>query len=144
VPLSALTLDAADAVIGLLFPFASRGSLNKSVNTLTPNAKKLCWVHDIVGALQYILECGWQACQDIKAANIVVFNDGQAQLTDFDGGRTARHFEWLLNCFGLGILLEDLKCKGEGLDELIRFAKMTKMRLDDFDVLLTAVLKDAD
>jgi len=143
VPLSALVLDAVGAVVGLLFPFASRGSLNESVNTLAPNAQKLRWVHDIVGALQYILECG-QAYQDIKAANIVVFDDGQARLTDFDGGRTAGHFEWLLDCFGLGVLLEDLKCKGEGLDELIRLAKTTKMRLDDFDLLLTAVLKDAD
>ena len=143
VPLSALVLDAAGAVVGLLFPFAARGSLNESVNTLAPNAQKLRWVHDIVGALQYILECG-QAYQDIKAANIVVFDDGQARLTDFDGGRTAGHFEWLLDCFGLGVLLEDLKCMGEGLDELIRLAKTTKMRLDDFHVLLTAVLKDAD
>jgi hypothetical protein len=52
VPLSALVLDAAGAVVGLLFPFASRGSLNESVNTLAPNAQKLRWVHDIVGALQ--------------------------------------------------------------------------------------------
>ena len=94
VPLSALVLDAAGAVVGLLFPFASRGSLNESVNTLAPNAQKLRWVHDIVSG--YILECG-QAYQDIKAANIVVFDDGQARLTDFDGGRTAGHFEWLLD-----------------------------------------------
>ena len=143
VPLSALVLDAAGAVVGMLFPFASRGDLKESVNTLAPNALKLRWVHDIVGALQYILKCG-QTYQDIKAANIVVFDDGQARLTDFDGGRTAGHFHWVLDCFGLGVLLEDLKCKGVGLDELIRLAKTTKMKLDEFDVLLTAVLKEAE
>ena len=43
-----------------------------------------------------------------------MFDDGQARLTDFDGGRTTGHFDWVLDCFGLGVLLEDLKCKGVG------------------------------
>ena len=150
--LSALVLDAAGAVVGMLFPFASRGvlfpfasrgDLKESVNTLAPNAQKLRWVHDIVGALQYILECG-QTYQDIKAANIVVFDDGQARLTDFDGGRTTGHFDWVLDCFVLGVLLEDLKCKGVSLDDLIQLAKTTKMKLDEFDVFLTEVLKESD
>jgi serine/threonine protein kinase len=94
-------------------------------------------------ALQYIAASS-QIYQDIKAANIVLFDDGEARLTDFDGGRTAGHFEWHMDCFGLGVLLEDLDCKGEDLDELIRLAKTTKMRLDDFEGLLKAVLKNVD
>ena len=77
-PLSAFVLDAAGAVVGMLFPFASRGDLKENVNTLNPNGQKLRWVHDIVSALQYISDCG-QIYEDIKAANIVVFDDGQAR-----------------------------------------------------------------
>ena len=73
-----------------------------------------------------------------------MFDDGQARLTDFDGGRTTGHFDWVLDCFGLGVLLEDFKCKGVGLGDLIQLAKTTKMKLGEFDVLLTAVLKKTD
>lgn len=139
VPLHALALDGAGDIVGLLFPFAARGSLKESVNILAPNAQKLRWVHDVVIALQYMVACGW-TYTDIKAANIVVFDDGLARLTDFDGGRTPGHFEWVLDCFGLGVLLEDLKCEGEGLDELVRLAKTTKMQLDDFERMLSAVI----
>ena len=51
VPLSALVIDAAGAVVGMLFPFASRGDLKGNVNTLAPNHQKLRWVHYIVSAL---------------------------------------------------------------------------------------------
>jgi hypothetical protein len=141
VPLSALTLDSASAVVGMLFPFANRGSLKESVNALAPNAQKLRWIHDIVVALQYITACGHKY-EDIKAANIVVFDDDQARLTDFDGGLTDGHFDLGLDCFGLGVLLEDLNCEGAGLDELIRLAKTTKMTLDNFEGLLGACLKN--
>jgi hypothetical protein len=70
-----------------------------------------------------------------------VFDDGQARLMDFDGGVSDRHFDWGRHCFGLGVLLEDLKCEGKQLDELIRHAKMTAMTLDEFYQMLVTASK---
>jgi serine/threonine protein kinase len=139
VPLTALVLNASGVVIGLLFPFAERGSLKETVNQLAPISQKVLWVLDIISALEYIAAKG-QTYEDIKAPNIVVFDHGIARLTDFDGGTTLGHFRRDLDCYGLGVLLEDLKCVGEGMEELIQHAKKTKMTLTEFRTSLEGTL----
>ncbi|TDL26566.1 hypothetical protein BD410DRAFT_825713 [Rickenella mellea] len=138
VPLSAIVLDSSGAVVGLLFPFAERGSLKELSNQSEANARKLRWVADIVDALLYIATCHLEYW-DIKASNVVVFDDGDARLTDFDGGWTKGHFQEGYDCFGLGVLLEDLKCEGPGVEELVRLAKTTKLSLCQFKDSLVAI-----
>jgi len=132
VALHALVLNCTGDVVGLLFPFASRGDLTQPVNLEASLAVKVRWVKDIVSALQYVVSRNHHY-EDIKASNIVVFDDVQAKLIDFDGGWTEGHFSPKYDCFGLGVLLENLGCRGPGLDELIAAAKATRM---DFTVFL--------
>jgi len=139
VRLSAIVVNDSGDVTGLLFPFARRGSLWESASKDAPNATKLGWVRDIVDALQYIATRG-VVYEDVKAANIVIFEDEVARLTDFDGGATAGHWRSGRGCFGLAVLLQDLKCEGLGVVELVKQARSVDMGLEEFKQKLDAII----
>lgn len=139
VPLSAFVVDDTGAVLGLLFPFAKQGNLKDAIKENTPNAIKLGWVRDIVGALIYVAESGIEYL-DIKAENVVVFESGVARLTDFDGGFTEGHWSGQLECYGLGVLVEEIGCEGQAVVELAQRAKSKSMTLNQFrDALYLAI-----
>ena len=63
--LGAIVLDPTGDVVGLLFPFAERGTLNEAIKLKVTNEQKLRWICDIVDAPSYLASVGY-SYDDIK------------------------------------------------------------------------------
>ncbi|KZT50001.1 kinase-like protein [Calocera cornea HHB12733] len=135
--LEGLLLDTRGDVIGLVLPYASLGSLDKHM--ASPDEVKIEWIRQIVCALVYIKRQG-RRYVDVKCPNVVINDQGNALLIDFDGYATAGKNDMPSESFPIGEMMQDMLCSGEQAREFVSWAKAQSRSLEECALRLDMIL----